>query len=508
MSAHVEVIATDLRRAKVKVTPGTFLVDVLREACRKLNLSSDRYLLKHKQKQLDLSVPFRTAGLSPGAKLELVAKSSSPTVINVALQFSGRDAAQIPNGRLTGKFSSETTLWKVLRQFESGDASGGHNLNITARGTAQTSSGTESGSGQLYYESPVLNIMGRELSTMEDLQKTLSQCGINSGSVLIRVSFQTTTKTLYEAMEDISRYMKEVDPESTEEVAAAPAADQANEAQTAEPAANSATETTDPNPQTAQPDPPTTATTEPAPAPTQPATAPPPTTHDPLTPTSVFQAPSNTVPAAALISVPDTVYEPTIAHAQLHQARLLASTHNKRLKSDSELAADASATAARLAAVTSLSVRVRFPDGTAAQWTLPPDASGATLYAAVRGVMASPQQKFRLLLPAGGRGGHVVADAGEGQKNQLVKGYGLRGGVLVNLNWEDGVPEDVRRAPFLRDVVASTATQVVVPEVPDEEPEEGEEAKPAKPERSAGGGGGAGDGAGKKVPRWLKLGKK
>lgn len=47
MSAHVEVIATDLRRAKVKVTPGTFLVDVLREACRKLNLSSDKYLLKY-----------------------------------------------------------------------------------------------------------------------------------------------------------------------------------------------------------------------------------------------------------------------------------------------------------------------------------------------------------------------------------------------------------------------------------------------------------------------------
>lgn len=47
MSAHVEVIATDLRRVKVKVTPGTFLVDVLDEACRKLNLSSDRYLLKY-----------------------------------------------------------------------------------------------------------------------------------------------------------------------------------------------------------------------------------------------------------------------------------------------------------------------------------------------------------------------------------------------------------------------------------------------------------------------------
>lgn len=435
-----------------------------------------------------------------------MAKSSSPTVINVALQFSGRDAEQIPNGRLTAKFSSETTLWKVLRQFESGDASGGHNLNITGRGTAQTSSGTEAGSGQLYYEAPVLNIMGRELSTMEDLQKTLSQCGINSGSVLIRVSFQTTAKTLQEAMEDISRYMKEVDPESTEEPATAPAADQAKETPAAAPSASLAMDASDSSPPTARPpEPPTTTTTGPAPVPAAlDATTSPSQPHDPLAPVSVFQAPTGSVPAAALISVPDTAYEPTVAHAQLHQARLLASTHNKRLKSDAELAADAAAEAARLAAVTALSVKVRFPDGTSAQWTLPPDASGATLHAAVRSVMAFPEEKFRLLLP-GGKG--VVADAEGGQKDQLVRGYGLRGGVLVNLNWEEGVRDEVRRAPFLKGAVASRAQQVVVPDLPDEEPEEDNGAEPVKPERSSASGSG-GDGAGKKLPKWLKLGKK
>jgi tether containing UBX domain for GLUT4 len=46
MSAHVEVISTDFRRAKVTVTSGKFLVDVLDEACKKLKLSSDKYLLK------------------------------------------------------------------------------------------------------------------------------------------------------------------------------------------------------------------------------------------------------------------------------------------------------------------------------------------------------------------------------------------------------------------------------------------------------------------------------
>lgn len=46
MSSHVVVIATDLRRATVKVSPGTYLVDVLQEACQKLNLASDRHVLR------------------------------------------------------------------------------------------------------------------------------------------------------------------------------------------------------------------------------------------------------------------------------------------------------------------------------------------------------------------------------------------------------------------------------------------------------------------------------
>lgn len=47
MSTHVVVIASDLRRATIKVGPGTYLVDVLQEACKKLSVSSDKYILKY-----------------------------------------------------------------------------------------------------------------------------------------------------------------------------------------------------------------------------------------------------------------------------------------------------------------------------------------------------------------------------------------------------------------------------------------------------------------------------
>lgn len=46
MASHVVVIAADLRRTTVKVTPGTYLSDVLDQACKKLNLSSDKYIIK------------------------------------------------------------------------------------------------------------------------------------------------------------------------------------------------------------------------------------------------------------------------------------------------------------------------------------------------------------------------------------------------------------------------------------------------------------------------------
>ncbi|KAF4587720.1 UBX domain-containing protein [Ophiocordyceps camponoti-floridani] len=128
MSAHVVIIAADLRRATVKVSPGTYLVDVLEQGCTKLRLSSDKYTLKHKQKQVDLSVPYRTSGLLPGAKLELVQRAKTPSAVQVALQLPG------DQGRLVRKFPADLTLWKMLRQFEADDVENVLNLTACAGG--------------------------------------------------------------------------------------------------------------------------------------------------------------------------------------------------------------------------------------------------------------------------------------------------------------------------------------------------------------------------------------
>src|SRR3989440_9916428 len=230
MASHVVVIDSTARRITVKTTPGKYLSDVLNEACAKLGLNPSLYGLKyvrflpscapiqfanrccrHQNKQVDLSRAIRLSGLTSGAKLELVQSSRSPAVVSVALQLPEAEAQGLPNGRLTDKFSSTTTLWLMLRKFEAGVAGEcGTKWNLTARGKPKTSDG-RSGQGRLYYETPVLQVMGRELSSFTDLQRSLSQLGFNSGNVLIKLSFRTSETPLEEAMGQIEENFKEAE---------------------------------------------------------------------------------------------------------------------------------------------------------------------------------------------------------------------------------------------------------------------------------------------------------
>ncbi|KHN94146.1 GLUT4 regulating protein TUG [Metarhizium album ARSEF 1941] len=503
MASHVVVIATDLRRATVNVTPGTYLSDVLDQACKKLGLSSDKYLLKHKQKQVDLSLPFRTSGLAAGAKLELVLRSNTPSAVQIALQIPQPEAKEIPGGRLIKKFPSDMTLWKVMRQFESGEASAGKNVNITARGYANTTSG----SGQLYYETPVLNIMGREFSTFPEFQKTLFQLGHNSGNVLIRLGYKKTEQTLVEAMDMISSFFKDQDEDAKQGEAKAEAKTEAKEVhQPQQDQQDTSMADGVPEPAVPQEDP--SQSNQPAlsaapveqEAPRDNGASPSSTSQDSYQPVNVFLAPTGATPAAALVPASETDFIPTAAHAQLHQARLLESTRNKRLLSDKELEEKAAAQEARIASIKSILVRVRFPDNTSSEWQVSPSATGAFLYQAVRHVMADATQQFHLVLPGGK---DIIKDDG-GENHNLVKSYKLSGRVLVNLVWEDSVPAHVRKQPFLRANVARQGQAVKVPDLPavDDAPEPGPTKEAAKLEDKKD------KGDGTKIPKWFKLGKK
>lgn len=446
-------------------------------------------------------------GLTAGAKLELVAKSKTTSAVKIALKLPD-------NSRLMDSFRSDTTLWKMLRHFESKGGPSGKALNFTDRGVPQTSNGMAAGSGQLYYEMPVLRIMGREISTLPDFQKTLDQLSL-TGSQLIELSFKATDKTLSNAMQEISQFFKD---------------EAAAEAQEKEPGSKSTVSATVETQQV--PNPPAAAPPTEAAAINTEGTAPeasqtesiekgmpsipkqiesadamdvddtPQIPHDPLKPVGIFSAPTNFTPAAVSFDVPDSVYTPTIAHAQAHQQKLLESAVNRRLKSDAEIEAEARAEEAKVAAVKTVSVKVRFPDETSAEWIFGPDDTGATLYKAVRSVMANDTVPFKLVLPGPPTAAnHIKDDVGE--KHKLIRGYRMSRKVLVNFSWDVTVPPNVKKQPFLKSAFANQAKAVEVQDVPmvDDEPEAKvtPQSTISKPQSSVDAGGSA-----KKMPKWLK----
>ncbi|KAG6363230.1 hypothetical protein INS49_008326 [Diaporthe citri] len=515
MSSHVVVVSPDVKRVSVKVNPGTYMFDVLEEACKKLNLQVDKWSLKHQKNVINLSDQFRITRLTPGAKLELVASSKTTSVVNIALKLPEAEAKAIPNGRLMEKFRSDTTLWKMLRQFESKGSPSGHTLNFTDRGIPQTSNGTQAGSGQLFYEMPSLRIMSREISTLADFQKTLSQLGLTSGSHMIQLSFKSTDKTLNDAMQEISQFFEDEEKaEAKEKSVVTGASSTQTESLLDTPNPESFDSTTLQAPLVAgtgavaadgsQGVEPTESTATPvdSPRPTSDEDREPDPRTSSLEPVSIFSAPTNSRPVAASVDVPDSVYTPTIAHAQAHQQNLQASAVNKRLKSDAELAAEARDAEAKAAAVKKIDVKVRFPDETSAQWNFGPMDTGSTLYKAVRGVMANDSAPFKLVLPGVPSPSNLIKDE-DGVKHNLVRGYKLSGRVLVNLVWENEVSQNIKKAPFLKHSFASQARKVELPQAPQEE-EEGESSAPApapvappQPQNNDSGGS-------RKMPKWLK----
>ncbi|KUJ22833.1 uncharacterized protein LY89DRAFT_607672 [Mollisia scopiformis] len=509
MASHVVVLDGNYRRHQVKVTPGKYMTEVLEEACKKFsNLNPSNFGLKNNNKPIDLSRTFRQTGLASGAKLELVQVSRTPSAVSIALQLPEALASSAAGGRLTDKVPSDTTLWLILRKFES---SGGANLNFTARGVTKVENGA-SGAGRIFYEMPNLNIMGRELSTFADLQKTLAQLGMNGGSALIRLSFKTTDQPLEEAMSEIGKYFKEEEAAATEEVEPRKDVETITHALQRLPSSEGESKDVDMTSGTSETN---TTTEDPSPYPETVGDLPPPLTPSKRAaekspspeqvlgpdqrPVSVYRPPSAHVPLAATTPHNESDYEPTIAHAKLHQSRLLNNTHNKRLLSDAEEERVNKERAEKLANTKEVSIKIRFPDQSSIVAPFTATDTGAHLYAFVRGVIVAEDQPFKLVW--NGKGVQTVSN----DEKKLIKDLGFERSVLVNFHWEDDARESVRKATILKPQYAQTAREVAVPEIPSVDA--GEEDKTPvvkeKPKESSG------EGKQKGIPKWFKgLGKK
>ena len=475
MASHVFVVDSSFKRTQVKVSPGKYLREVLEEACKSRKLNPEEYTLKtQNNKALDLSQPWRLSGLSAGAKLQLTQASKSPGVVSVALQLPDDEGG----GRLSDKFPSNTSLWLVLRKYEDAVAgSPSRPLNLTQRGVPTSSNGE----GRLVYEQPCLHVMGRNLETFADLQKTFAQLGLNGGSVLIRLSFKKTESPLEEAMARMSEYFNSIDtvpagigssasqgregahangtmesvPDAAAENAAVPIEEEAKQEPnedietTTGPTAQPVEEDVIATSSRTEPEP------EPQPQPSQSENTPPPNTLNGM---SVYRPPSSSTPAAALVPDDPSVYEPTIDHAKSHQAALQSAGKNKRLLSDRELSEQEAARQQNLALISSVVVRVRYPDQSQIETTVYASETAADLHAKVMDTLASAPEPFELKY-TGTKGHETIPNSGN---KRLVRDLGFKGRVLITLVWSPDASVKAQRGPSLKDEYRKHATDLKV----------------------------------------------
>ncbi|KAK4693294.1 tether containing UBX domain for GLUT4, partial [Lecanoromycetidae sp. Uapishka_2] len=510
MASHVVVLDSSARRAVIKTAPNKHLSDVLQEACEKFKIDPSRHGLKNSAgKTLDLSQPLRLTGLSSGAKLQLLVLSRSPSAVNVALQIPDSETNGGPN-RLTDKLASTTTLWILLRHFETVSK-----INLTARGVPQVEGDQESGTGRLYHEAPVVNVMGRELVSFTDLQKTLSQLGLHSGSVLLRLSFRPTETPLEEALVQIDQYFKSMEGETHDGVHASSvgnaecAPESSNvvdteEIETASPLGSGSPANEVPDGAYPKPDkemnggvplePDLMSNVAPSPPPEQTVTGP---SQRPMT---ILAPPSTTVPAAARQPYHEKDYEPTIDHAKRHQSRLADFGRNKPLPSDAEIAAQAEAQQKKAADIKEVKIKVRFPDQSQVVSTFSNVDTAASLYDFVKGLMACENEPFSLNFSSA-KGPKVVPKGGDNPK--LISGLGMMGAVLVNVVWEEGASSEARGGKVLKEEYQEKATPIEVKE-PDALEIDEKERDVTQSQAKTGP-----EGKGKSgVPKWFKMGGK
>jgi tether containing UBX domain for GLUT4 len=221
-------------------------------------------------------------------------------------------------------------------------------------------------------------------------------------------------------------------------------------------------------------------------------------------PISVFAAPSSQTPKAALNPYNDEDYEPTVAHAKLHQLNLQARSQNQRLPSDAEIYRLAEEKAAKQAAIKEVSIKVRFPDQLTVVSSFTTLDNGSTLYEFVRGVIAAEDQPFGLVWMSP-KGPQTIPND---SKFRLIKDLGFAGRMLINFNWADGASAEARNTQTLKVQFANKAQELKIQEIAAavEQRDESKAATSNAPKDKDSSGGGKGKGG---MPKWLKLpGKK
>lgn len=225
-------------------------------------------------------------------------------------------------------------------------------------------------------------------------------------------------------------------------------------------------------------------------------------------PVQIFAPPTNTTPLSALRPHNESDYIPTIEHAKSHQRQLSEKSRPATLPSDAQLAAQAAATQAKVESISSVDVKVRFPDQSQVVSKFGQQDTGSSLYNFVRECLDQRwhTENFNLSIFTPGVKGQALIPNSDARR--LIRDVSMIGRVLVNFSWAEtaSVPAQ-QTSEVLKLDLRRQAQQIKVEEIKGADDEEAnaapaqpttkESSTEEKPKKSGG------------VPKWLKLpGKK
>ncbi len=84
---------------------------MLKAGCTKFGLNPTGHSLEHKDKAVDLSLPFRLSSIPQNATVNIVVSISASSIVKVAITWNG--------SRLMGEFDADRTLISIIEHWVS-----------------------------------------------------------------------------------------------------------------------------------------------------------------------------------------------------------------------------------------------------------------------------------------------------------------------------------------------------------------------------------------------------
>lgn len=443
-----------LKSIKLKVTAGTPTSDILERGIAHFKLDPLATGLFHNDTELSKSLPFRLLNLPAGAKLYLKpSKSVAQSEVNIKIQFINFD---FQPSSVVKKFNNQFTIKEAMELLEK-------ELNVVI----------------LSNESLKFQTITK-VAEKDQIDLTLAQLGVENNGI-IRVSLPnkviskpaTPKSTLQKAENIIKHVIKHEKPVKDEGHILEPKI-QYKEAVREKPVKEEekeviAKETKDIDMIDVEPE---------------------------EIPQHVYVYKPSSSPLPE-IQVDESLYEVTVSHARQYQSMLSQKAH--------ETAKERKLREANKKPISNIEVRIRFPDNTNLQVNFKPEETNIDLYNFVKNTLVKENEEFQLHIPYPPK--NLANDSTKlitnlESRNLLLFQSGRKTGSFLkpeyllkaqDLKEAEDVKLDLNRHLLSDDLVLPTDSNIHNGVLPKRK-----EAKiPSTTESS-----------GKKLPKWLKLGKK